>query len=194
MHYRRIVCFLLGVWLGGGILMAWYGARSFRTVESIMADSNPAFVVQTKPLGPAVTRMVLRYVVAEQNRWLFRSWENLQICMALLFFCYLLFGTMEGKFSLGVMLAMLVLTLLQRLLISPELGLSARTIEYIPGDLAAQERARFWLLHNAYLAVEALKFGLGLILGIIVMSRKRSGDPMNQFNMIDKANHRHVNW
>jgi hypothetical protein len=194
MHYRRIVCFLLGVWLGGGILMAWYGARSFRTVDTIMADSNPAFVMQTKPLGPVVTRMVLRYVVAEQNRWLFRNWENLQICMALLFFCYLLFGTMEGKFSLGVMLAMLVLTLLQRLLISPELGLSARAIEYIPGDLAAQERARFWLLHNAYLTVEALKFGLGMILGIIVMSRKRSGDPMNQFNMIDKANHRHVNW
>jgi hypothetical protein len=194
MHYRRIVCFLLGVWLGGGILMAWYGARSFRTVETIIADSNPGFVMQTKPLGPAVTRMVLRYVVAEQNRWLFRNWENLQICMALLFFCYLLFGTLEGKFSLGVMLAMLVLTLIQRLLISPELGISARTIEYIPGDLAAQERARFWLLHNAYLTVEALKFGLGLILGIIVMSRKRSGDPMNQFNMIDKANHRHVNW
>jgi hypothetical protein len=194
MHYRRIVCFLLGVWLGGGILMAWYGARSFRTVEAIMADSNPAFVMQTKPLGPAVTQMVLRYVVAEQNRWLFRSWENLQICMALLFFCYLLFGTMEGKFSLGVMLAMLALTVLQRLLISPELGLSARTIEYIPGDLAAQERARFWLLHNAYLTVEALKLGLGLILGLIVMSGRRSGDPMNQFNMIDKANHRHVNW
>jgi hypothetical protein len=194
MHYRRIVCFLLGVWLGGGILMAWYGARSFHTVETIMTDSNPGFVMQTKTLGPAVTRMVLRYAVAEQNRWLFRNWENLQICMAILFFCYLLFGTMEGKFSLGVMLAMLAVTLLQRLVISPELGLSARTIEYIPSDLAAQERARFWLLHNAYLAMEALKFGLGLILGIIVMSRKRSGDPMNQFNMIDKANHRHVNW
>jgi hypothetical protein len=49
-------------------------------------------------------------------------------------------------------------------------------------------------VHNAYLAVEALKFGLGLILGIIVMSSRRSGDPLNQFNMIDKANHRHVNW
>jgi hypothetical protein len=194
MHYRRIVCFLLGVWLGGGILMAWYGARSFSSVESIMADSNPAFVLQTKPLGPAVTRTVLRYVIAEQNRWLFRSWENLQICMALLFFCYLLFGTLEGKFSLGVMLAMLAFTLIQRFLISPELGVIARAVEYIPDDLAAQERARFWLLHNAYLAVEALKFGLGVVLGIIVMSRSRSGDPMTQFNMIDKANHRHVNW
>ena len=194
MHYRRIVCLLLGVWLGGGILMAWYGARSFGTVESILAQSNPAFVAQTKPLGPAATRLVLRYAVAEQNRWLFRNWENMQICMAFVFFCYLLFGTMEGKFSLTVMLAMLVLTLIQRLWISPELGLAGRTMGYLPGDLAAQERARFWMLHNAYIAVEALKFGFGLILGMIVMSRSRSIDPLNQFNMIDKANHRHVNW
>jgi hypothetical protein len=194
MHYRRIVCFLLGVWLGGGILMAWYGARSFGTVETIMNQSNPAFVVQTKPLGPAATRMVLRYVVAEQNRWLFRNWEYMQIAFASLFFCYLLFGTMEGKFSLAVMLAMLALTVLQRLLISPDLGITGRTLDFAPSDLAAQEQARFWLMHNAYLAVEALKIGLGLILGIIVMSSRRSGDPLNQFNMIDKANHRHVNW
>ena len=174
--------------------MAWYGARSFGTVESIMQQSNPAFVVQTKPLGPAMTRMVLRYVVAEQNRWLFRNWEYMQIALASLFFCYLLFGTTEGKFSLGVMLVMLALTVMQRLLISPDLGITGRTLDFAPADLAAQEHARFWLLHNAYLAVEALKFGLGLILGIIVMSSRRSGDPLNQFNMIDKANHRHVNW
>jgi hypothetical protein len=194
MHYRRIVCFLLGVWLGGGILMAWYGARSFSTVETIMNQSNPGFVVQTKPLGPAATRTVLRYIVAEQNRWLFRNWEYMQIALASLFFCYLLFGTTEGKFSLGVMLAMLALTVMQRFLIAPDLGITGRTLDFAPADLAVQEHARFWLVHNAYLAVEALKFGLGLILGIIVMSSRRSADPLNQFNMIDKANHRHVNW
>jgi len=174
--------------------MAWYGARSFGTVESIMQQSNPGFVVQTKPLGPAMTRTVLRYIVAEQNRWLFRNWEYMQIVLACLFFCYLLFGTTEGKFSLGVMLAMLALTVMQRFLISPDLGITGRTLDFAPTDLAAQEHARFWLVHNAYLAVEALKFGLGLILGIIVMSSRRSADPLNQFNMIDKANHRHVNW
>jgi hypothetical protein len=174
--------------------MAWYGARSFGTVESIMAQANPAFVSQTKPLGPAATRLVLRYTVAEQNRWLFSNWENMQIGLAVLFFCYLLFGTTEGKISLAVMLVMLLLTLMQRLWISPELGLSGRTMDYLPGDIAAQERARFWMLHSAYIAVEALKFGVGLVLGMIVMSRSRSVDPLNQFNMIDKANHRHVNW
>jgi len=194
MHYRRIVCFLLGVWLGGGILMAWYGVRSFGTVETIVNQSNPAFVVQVKPLGPAVTRTVLRYAVAEQNRWLFRQWENLQIAMAAVFFAYLLFGTMEGKFSLAVMLGMLVFTMIQRLLISPELGLTGSALQFIPAEAAGPEHAKFWLLHNAYLTLEALKFGLGLVLGIIVMSRTRSVDPLNQFNMIDKANHRHVNW
>jgi hypothetical protein len=194
MHYRRIVCFLLGVWLGGGILMAWYGARSFGTVETIMAQSNPAFAAQTKPLGPAATRMVLRYAVAEQNRWLFRSWEIMQIGLALLLFCYLLFGTTEGKYSLGVMLILLALAVFQRLAVSPELGLAGRTMEYMPGDLAPQEHARFWVLHNAYLALEAMKVGLGVILAAIVMRRKVSGDPLNQFNMIDKGNHRHVNW
>ena len=194
MHYRRIVCFLLGVWLGGGILTSWYGVRSFGTVETIMNQSNPAFVVQTKTLGPAVTRTVLRYAVAEQNRWLFRQWENLQIAMAALFFAYLLFGTMEGKFSLSVMLAMLALTMIQRLLISPELGMTGSALQFIPREAAGPEHAKFWLLHNAYLLLEALKFGLGLVLGIIVMSRSRSVDPLNQFNMIDKANHRHVNW
>jgi hypothetical protein len=194
MHYRRIVCFLLGFWLGGGILMAWYGARSFSTVETIMSQSNPAFVAQTKALGTDATRLVLRYAVAEQNSWMFRNWETMQIILGVLFFCYLLFGTLEGKFSLGVMLAMLALTMIQRLWISPELATSGRIMGYIPGDLAAQERARFWLLHNAYLGVEALKFGLGMILGAIVLSRKRSVDPLNQFDMIDKANHRHVNW
>src|ERR1019366_1537209 len=105
-----------------------------------------------------------------------------------------LIGTVEGKYALAVMLILLAITLFQRLAISPELGIAGRTMGYIPGDLAAQERARFWVLHNAYLAVEAMKFGFGVILAAIVMSRKRSGDPLNQFNMIDKANHRHVNW
>jgi hypothetical protein len=101
---------------------------------------------------------------------------------------------MEGKISLGVMLAMIALTIVQRLLISPELGVSGRILEYAPTDLAQQEHARFWLLHNAYLGIEALKFGFGLILGAIVLSGRRSHDPMNEFDMVDKRNHRHVNW
>ncbi len=194
MHYRRIVCFILGLWFGGGLVMAWYGSRSFGTVNVLMNQANPAFSVQTKPMGPAVTRLVLRYQVAEQNRWLFKNWEYIQILLGVLFFFYLLFGTTEGKITLLVSLMMVLLTLLQRLAISPELGIVGRSMDYVPADIAVQEHAKFWLLHNAYLGVEALKYGCGLILGAIALSGRRSTDPLNQFNMIDKANHRHVNW
>jgi hypothetical protein len=89
---------------------------------------------------------------------------------------------------------MVVLTLIQRLAISPELAVVGRSMDYVPAEFANQEHARFWLLHNAYLGIDVLKFGLGLVLGAVAMSSRRSGDPLNQFNMIDKANHRHVNW
>src|SRR6267378_444636 len=85
MHYRRILCLLLGLWLGGGIVMAWFGARSFQTVHRVMNQSNPVFAVQTRPLGPATTRMVLRYQIAEENRFLFQNWEYMQIILGILF-------------------------------------------------------------------------------------------------------------
>ena len=88
---------------------------------------------------------------------------------------------------------MVLLTLIQRLGISPELAVVGRSMDYVPAEFGVQEHAKFWLLHNAYLGVEVLKYGLGLVLGAIAMSSRRSSDPLNQFNMVDKANHRHVN-
>jgi hypothetical protein len=194
MHYRRFVLFLLGLWLGGSLLAAWYGAASFGTVNRMMAEANPGFLSQVKELGPDTTRQVLRAVVVEQNRWLFASWEYGQVVMAALLFAYLLFGTLEGKASLALALVMLALVLLQRIWISPEIAQTAKALPYLPRDLALQERARFWLLHNTYLGIEVIKLGIGAVLGALVATGRRSGDPMNKLNMVDKANHRHVNW
>src|SRR5258708_19033210 len=110
MHYRRILCLLLGLWLGGGIVMAWFGARSFQTVHRVMNQSNPVFAVQTRPLGEANTRMVLRFQIAEQNRYMFQNWEYVQLILGTFFFGFLLFGTIEGKFTLSLALTMLLLT------------------------------------------------------------------------------------
>src|SRR5215471_14876336 len=108
MHYRRIICLILGLWLGGGLIMAWFGARSFATPDRMLNRPNPGFVLQTRPLGTA-TRAVLKHEVVEMNRWLFQSWETMQLVIGAFFFCYLLFGTMEGKVTLALALLMLVL-------------------------------------------------------------------------------------
>ncbi|HXK04309.1 MAG TPA: hypothetical protein VMS37_18035 [Verrucomicrobiae bacterium] len=194
MHYRRIICLILGVWFGGGLIMAWFGARSFQTVESVMNQSNPGFAMQTKPLGTAVTRAVLRHEVAEMNRWLFQSWENLQILIGVFFFCYLLFGTMEGKFTLLLALLMVVLAAVQRIAMSPALGMLGGSLAYLPPESVATERAKFWMLHSAYLGMDLAKLGLGGIVCALVLRRTRTVDPLNQLDTVDKSRHRHVNW
>jgi hypothetical protein len=193
MHYRRIVCLILGLWLGGGIIMAWFGARSFAIPDQVLNQSNPAFALQTKPLGTA-TKSVLKHEVVQMNRWLFQSWEGLQIAIGVFFFCYLLFGTIEGKFTLFLALMMLILTAVQRLGISPALGSLGSSLDYLPQETVASERAKFWLLHSSYIGIELAKLGIGMIVCTIVLSRSRAVDPLNQFNMVDSAKHRHVNW
>jgi hypothetical protein len=194
MHYRRIVALLLGLWLGGALVMAWFGARSFQTVNRVMNASNPVFAVQTRPLGQANTRLVLRHAIAEENRYLFQTWEYMQLILGIGFFSYLLFGTLEGKFSLGLALALLLITAVQRFGLSTELGNLGKTLDYLPRDIAVAERAKFWLLHSAYLGAEALKFAVALVLLTVVLRKTRSVDSVNKFDMVDKANHRHVNW
>src|SRR5689334_1977829 len=145
MHYRRVVCLIIGLWLGGGLIMAWFGARSFQTVDQVLNQSSAGFALQTKPLGPAGTRTVLRHTVAEQNRWLFQSWENLQIVIGGFLFCYLLFGTMEGKFTLLLSLVLLILVGIQRIGMSPALGMLGSSLDYLPADTVTTERAKFWM-------------------------------------------------
>ena len=174
--------------------MAWFGARSFQTVDRIMNASNPVFAVQTRPLGQANTRLVLRHAIAEENRYLFQTWEYMQLILGIAFFSYLLFGTLEGKFSLALALALLLITAIQRFGLSTELGNIGKTLDYLPRDIAVAERAKFWLLHSAYLGAEALKFAVALVLLAVVLRKTRSVDPVNKFDMVDKANHRHVNW
>ena len=174
--------------------MAWYGSFSFGTIHRVMNASNPVFAVQTKPLGPATTRMILRYQVAEENRMFFQSWEYMQLILGTFLFGYLLLGTLEGKFTLALALSMLIVTAGQRFGLSPELGSLGRALDYIPAEAAAAERAKFWLLHSAYVIGEVIKLALGAILLVTILRRRRSVDPVNQFDMVDKANHRHVNW
>ena len=174
--------------------MAWFGASSFKTVQRVMERSNPVFALQTRPLGPATTRMVLRYEIAEENRILFQNWEYLQLALGVFFFSYMLFGTLENKFSLGLALLMVILTGVQRFGISPELGNVGKTLDYVASEVVNAERAKFWMLHSAYLGCEALKYGVGVVLLATVMRRGAPVDPVNRLNMVDQAKHRHVNW
>jgi hypothetical protein len=195
MHYRRIATFLLGLWLGGGFLMAWIAIDSFRSVDRLLAMPGPVAAVQIRDLTPGGARALLRSQAVEQNSWYFETWELMQLVLGAGFFSFLLFGSSEGKFSLLLLLIMLLIVAAQRFLMTPELSALDRTFAFIPAGAPSVDRNKFWMLHSLYIGSETLKWLLGLALGASLVFHRpaRSRDAGHELDMVDKANHRHIN-
>jgi hypothetical protein len=195
MHYRRIASFLLGLWLGGGLLMAAIAIESFRSVDRLIAAPGPVAAIQVHALGPGGARALLRDQATEQNRLYFEAWEHLQLILGFGFFSFLLFGSSEGKVSLLLSLAMFLIVVAQRFLMTPELSGLDRAFGFVPAGALSVEHNRFWMWHSVYIGAEILKWGLGLLLGarLVFHRQGRLPDARHEFDMVDKANHRHIN-
>jgi len=195
MHSRRFACLLLGMWLGGGFLVAWMTTQSVRSAERLF-DEDASVIVLLKTIGPTAGRAVLRHQVAEQNRDLVETWEYTQVLMGVFFFAFLLLGTPEGKFSLALALLMLLLVIAQRFLLTPELISLGRPLDFAVKGGPASDQARFVLVQSIYIVLELLKWAAGILLAVMLVfqkSRRRgSGYPRQEINMIDKANHGHI--
>ena len=194
MHSRRVACFLLGIWLGAAILVAWVATENFRTVDRLLAKPSPAALLSIKTLGPAAARMLFRYQASELNRWLFQAWGTLQLFAGAGFFLFLLFGTREGKYPLILVLVMVCVVILQLFVMVPAMTSLGRLVDFLPPDQLPGERNRFWVLHTMYVISEVFKWGLAVFLAVRLSRRQgRSGDARQNFDSVDKADHRHVN-
>src|SRR5579863_5772905 len=91
MHTRRFACLLLGIWFAGGVFMQWISTQNYRVADRLLDQPNPAASLEFKVLGPAATRQLLRYQVAEENRYYFEAWETVQVMLGAFFFFFLLF-------------------------------------------------------------------------------------------------------
>src|SRR4051812_39509793 len=163
MHARRFACFCLGLWLAGGLFMAYVATQNFRGVDRLLSSGNPAATLRLKPLG-LQARMILRYQASEMNRWLFDTWEIAQLVCGTVFFFVLLFGSRENKLALAGILLALGMVLLQHLVITPELIALGRLIDFVPADAPSPDRQQFWVVHTAYSGIEVAKWLLALFL------------------------------
>jgi len=182
--------------------MAWIAIEGFHGVDRLLDAPNPQARLEFKTIesdgnfGKGAARTLLRYQVSEQNRVYFESWEIVQLALGSLLFFFVLFGTREDQYSLAGVLLMLVLVAGQRFLLTPDLTVLGRSLDFVPLADASPERGRFWLLHNAYSGMELAKWAIGLFLAgrLVVGHRHRHsrGDVRQQLDMIDKADHRHI--
>jgi hypothetical protein len=196
MHFRRFVCFTLGLWVGGGLLMVWLGASWSRGADRLLVRPGGAVSAQVRNLGYDQTRALLRAEASEQKRWEFETWETIQLVGGTLLFLYLLLGTTERKLGLGLVLAMVLTAAVQRFLITPELAAIENNLLLLSPEAEAARRDTFWMLHSGYYGLETLKLGLGLVLvGKYIASGRRSrlDDSGDDLDLVDKPNYRHVN-
>jgi hypothetical protein len=197
MHARRFACFVLGLWLGGGIFLAWLTSVNLKTADRLVAQASPAARLQLKTLGPNAPA-VLRYQASEENRQYRRRWETVQIILGTLFFGLMLFGSRESKYVLGGIVLLLLMVALERFVVTPAVAAQGRLLDFAAPDAASGERNRYWVLESSYLAIEGVKGLLTMALAAgMVFSRKRSGrsrDSRHKLDQVDKPNYSRVNW
>jgi len=189
MHSVRLTCFALGFWLAGGLFMAFVATQNFRSVDRLLQEPNPVAHLKLKALDDP--RQVLRYQVSEQNRFYFEYWEIAQLILGALLFFFILFATREDKVTLGIVVMMILITAAQRFYLTPQIVTLGRAQDFGPSVKG------FSALHMSYVSVEMSKWilGFGVASRLVIGHRRRRSrsEVRNELDMIDKANHRHIN-
>lgn len=173
--------------------MAFVATHSLRSVNTTIGNPGP-FSPQIEALGRDAARALLRHQASELNRSSFAFSEWAQMAVGTLFLLTLLTRTRRSRFSIGVAVGMLLIVVFFRFFLTPHLTELGRTLESQAAAVNPDDRTRFWDFHNAYFALEILKWLLGFGLMIkLTLPSSRSSEIPDDINAIDKAHHRHVN-
>jgi hypothetical protein len=191
MNARRIACLIVGFWLGTSAFMIWVGIQNFRDVDRLLGVPEAAALAAKTPEANGA-RLLLLYQAAEQDRTLFEDWGTLQLILGVAFLFFLLFASREGKFVLLMALLMTAIVAVQLFAVTPMIAIRLRVI-----GPAAVSVPPLKLPLAIYSAAELIKWALGLLLaGKWVgetRSAQRSRHAREDFNLVNKANHGHVN-
>jgi len=196
MHLRRFLCFLLGIWLVGGLMVTGIATENFSLADRLATHPNPTAAAQLRNTSASTVHTVMRFQAAEENRYYFKLWEYAQMGLGAFFFAFVLFGTRENKLFLILILSMLFIVFLQRRFLTPELTSLGRELDFVPPDALSSERARFWVLHGGYSLAELIKLAIGFFMTIHLLFGRWRGtlrNPRNELDMVNKADYRHIN-
>ena len=80
---ERVGLVVVGLWLGLLVVSSAVATVNFRTVDRLLGpDQRPELAQRLAPLRPEDRRFVLRHLVSEVNRWIFRSGSLAQLALA----------------------------------------------------------------------------------------------------------------
>jgi hypothetical protein len=193
MSTRRFITFLLGIWLGCSLFMVGIATHNLKSVDALLASPPPPAVKLIETLGQDSARLLLRHQAAELNRVYFEHWGLAQVLIAGAVLGLILFATREGKRLVILSAVMLVVVVVMRFILTPDLVNFGRQLDFASKQTVAGEYARFAGVHRAYGFAELIKCGLGLVLLALLLRRsKRTRRSVRHVDLIDDADDRHV--
>lgn len=98
--------------------------------------------------------MVLRHLVSEINRAMFRRWAVVQLVLGVT-----LVGLLwpSGGVPRGLSLAALAIVVVQALGLAPAIATLGRSVDFLPRPLSASLGRRFGILHACYVGSDIVK-------------------------------------
>jgi hypothetical protein len=191
-HTRRLAAFLLGIWLGGGLLMILIQAENLRFTSSLLSTPSDQATAYLKKSGSQQDfALMMRYQAAEQNRRYADIWEDGQFGLGLVLAASLFLGTQRRTFPLVICALMLVMLMFEHFGITPELAFRGRETDFPPGNAALGLLVRMYALGQIYAWVEGCKMVLGVLLaGYLFIFRARR--TRKQIDSIDQRHASHI--
>jgi hypothetical protein len=179
MDLTRISTLLLGAWIGGCVFMDMVATQNFRSVDRLLASPTAPMAERIKAIGGHdAARAFLRYQASELNRQYFTTWEDTQIVLGLLLIFTLVMAGHRDRVTIWLPSLMLAVTLLMHFWLTPEITRLGRGMDFMPVGQNATN-TQFWVFHGIYSALELIKLGWGVALGIWLMlprSNKQLGE------------------
>ena len=161
--------------------------QNFKSVERFLADTDIRTAEDVHTLGQAETRVLLRHLVGEQNRFYFEQWEWIQLGLGLSLLLLLVFGSRPPKVAILLCVAMLAIVLAQRTALTPQIAKLGRVLDFAAPNLQSAEKKTFWTMHGISSGVELFKIALGLTMaGFLVIRRAPDRQMFARENELDE--------
>lgn len=204
MHTRRLVAFLLGVWLGGMLLVAYITNSNISTTRNMLENpaEGPRRMIELSGRERVLT--LLNHNTSEINRSIVEFWEWVQIAVGVGIVCTLPFA-MRLKWAYLIAAVLMFLTVIaQRIFLTPEMIGVGRIIDMAGGTVWTQdelwkERQSLHMLQQLYWAGEVGKvmIGIGLTAALLIFRKKdsyksRSSTRSGKVDAVDDPNYSHV--
>lgn len=170
MRNRRIVCFLMGIWIGVSAMLAFNVYRNFDAVDAVLKSPPEQADRIFKGLGPDNARMLLRYTAGLENANTYESWEDVQLVLGLLIVAVMFLSSSTRALS-AVPLVMTLLVVFLHAKITTDLAWLGRSLEFAPLAPGFVTRDQFWKLHRIYEILEVVKCLLGVGLTIFLVTQ-----------------------